>query len=114
MPGYVKETIAKRNIEFTETSDLESSIPKLDILYMSRVQRERFVSEEEYLRLKDVFILTADKMKLAKPDMIVMHPLPRVNEIATEVDSDPRAKYFEQVRYGMFIRMALIKKLLKL
>ena len=112
MPGYVKETIAKRNIEFTETSDLESSIPKLDILYMSRVQRERFVSEEEYLRLKDVFILTADKMKLAKPDMIVMHPLPRVNEIATEVDSDPRAKYFEQVRYGMFIRMALIKKLL--
>ena len=114
MPGYVKETIAKRNIEFTETSDLESSIPKLDILYMSRVQRERFVSEEEYLRLKDVFILTADKMKLAKPDMIVMHPLPRVNEIATEVDSDPRAKYFEQVRYGMFIRMALIKKLLNL
>lgn len=114
MPGYVKEIIAKRNIEFTETSDLESSIPKLDILYMSRVQRERFVSEEEYLRLKDVFILTADKMKLAKPDMIVMHPLPRVNEIATEVDSDPRAKYFEQVRYGMFIRMALIKKLLNL
>ena len=79
---------------------------------MSRVQRERFISEEEYLRLKDYFILTAEKMELAKSDMIVMHPLPRINEIATEVDNDPRAAYFEQVRYGMFVRMALIMKLL--
>ncbi|MDO4567440.1 MAG: aspartate carbamoyltransferase [Clostridia bacterium] len=114
MPAYVKETISKHGVEFCETSDLEGSMPQLDILYMSRVQRERFVSEEEYLRLKDYFILTAAKMQCAKPDMIVMHPLPRVNEIATEVDSDPRAKYFEQVRFGMFIRMALIMKLLNL
>jgi aspartate carbamoyltransferase catalytic subunit len=79
---------------------------------MSRVQRERFISEEEYLRLKDFFVLTADKMALAKPDMIVLHPLPRVNEIATEVDEDPRAAYFAQVRFGMYVRMALIMKLL--
>lgn len=112
MPGYIKEDLAARGIPFVETDSLEASIPELDVLYMSRVQRERFISEEEYLRLKDFFILTKEKMELAKPDMIVMHPLPRINEIATEVDDDPRAVYFEQVRFGMFVRMALIMKLL--
>ncbi len=112
MPSYVKQTLSKANVSFTETTDLEAAMPMLDILYMSRVQRERFISEEEYLRLKDFFILTADKMALAKQDMIVMHPLPRVNEIATEVDNDPRAVYFEQVKFGMYVRMALIMKLL--
>jgi len=112
MPAFVKEELLEKGVPFTETTDLESSIGKLDVLYMSRVQRERFISEEEYLRLKDYFILTADKMRLAKPDMIVMHPLPRINEIATEVDDDPRAAYFEQVQYGMYVRMALIMRLL--
>ena len=112
MPAFVKEELAAKNVPFTETTDFEGTISQLDVLYMSRVQRERFISEEEYLRLKDYFILTGEKMQLAKADMIVMHPLPRVNEIATEVDDDPRAAYFEQVRYGMFVRMALIMKLL--
>ena len=112
MPAYVKQALKKANVPFTETTDLEAAMPSLDILYMSRVQRERFISEEEYLRLKDFFILTADKMALGKQDMIVMHPLPRVNEIATEVDQDPRAVYFEQVKFGMYVRMALIMKLL--
>ncbi len=112
MPGYVKQALKKANVSFTETTDLEAAMSAVDLLYMSRVQRERFISEEEYLRLKDFFILTADKMALAKHDMIVMHPLPRVNEIATEVDSDPRAVYFEQVKFGMYVRMALIMKLL--
>lgn len=114
MPEYVKETVVKNGKNYVETNDLEKAIPKLDILYMSRVQRERFVSEEEYMRLKDYFVLTSEKMSLAKKDMIVMHPLPRVNEIAVEVDSDPRAKYFEQVKYGMYVRMALILKMLEL
>jgi len=87
-------------------------MPELDVLYMSRVQRERFISEEEYLSLRDYFILTREKMELAKADMIVMHPLPRVNEIATEIDSDPRAVYFHQVKFGMYVRMALIMELL--
>lgn len=112
MPSYVKEDIMKKNIPFFETNDLEAVIGQLDILYMSRVQRERFISDEEYLRLKDYFILTSDKMAHAKEDMIVMHPLPRVNEIATEVDADPRAKYFQQVKMGMYVRMALIMQLL--
>ncbi len=112
MPAFVKEELSEKGVPFAETTDLEGSIARLDVLYMSRVQRERFISEEEYLRLKDYFILTADKMALAKPDMIVMHPLPRINEIATEVDDDPRAAYFEQVKYGMYIRMALIMSLL--
>jgi aspartate carbamoyltransferase catalytic subunit len=112
MPAFVKEELLSKGVPFTETTDLEGSISQLDVLYMSRVQRERFISEEEYLRLKDFFILTAEKMTLAKPDMIVMHPLPRINEIATEVDSDPRAAYFEQVKFGMYVRMALIMKLL--
>ena len=112
MPAFVKEELLAKGVPFTETTDLEGSISELDVLYMSRVQRERFISEEEYLRLKDFFILTADKMALAKKDMIVMHPLPRINEIATEVDDDPRAAYFEQVKFGMYVRMALIMKLL--
>ncbi|MPN05935.1 Aspartate carbamoyltransferase catalytic subunit [bioreactor metagenome] len=112
MPAFVKEELFARGVPFAETNDLEGSIAQLDVLYMSRVQRERFISEEEYLRLKDFFILTAEKMALAKKDMIVMHPLPRINEIATEVDGDPRAAYFEQVKFGMFVRMALIMKLL--
>lgn len=112
MPAFVKEELTAKGVPYKETTDLEGAISQLDVLYMSRVQRERFISEEEYLRLKDYFILTEEKMQLAKADMIVMHPLPRINEIATEVDSDPRAAYFEQVRYGMFVRMALIMKLL--
>ncbi len=112
MPAFVIEELRAKGVPFAETDDLEASISQLDVLYMSRVQRERFISEEEYLRLKDYFILTADKMALAKPDMIVMHPLPRVNEIATEVDKDPRAAYFAQVKFGMYVRMALIMKLL--
>lgn len=112
MPSYIKENLTERGIPFMETTSLEDSIPQLDVLYMSRVQRERFISEEEYLRLKDFFILTKEKLELAKPDMIVMHPLPRINEIATDVDGDPRAVYFEQVKFGMYVRMALITKLL--
>lgn len=112
MPKYITDLLDKKNIPYAETTNLEESIPNVDVLYMSRVQRERFVSEEEYLRLKDFFILTEEKMSLAKQDMIVMHPLPRVTEIATDVDSDPRAKYFEQAKFGMYVRMALIMKLL--
>ncbi|MDR2514097.1 MAG: aspartate carbamoyltransferase [Christensenellaceae bacterium] len=114
MPQYVKDDLAQKGVPFEESTQLESVIGRLDILYMSRVQRERFVSEEEYLRLKDYFILTKEKLSLAKSDTIVMHPLPRVNEIAADVDSDPRALYFAQARYGMFIRMALILFLLGL
>lgn len=112
MPEYVKHAVRESGHQWEETTDLEGVIPKLDILYMSRVQRERFVSEEEYLRLKDYFILTPEKMALAKEKMIVMHPLPRVNEIATAVDDDPRAAYFRQVKFGMYVRMALIMALL--
>lgn len=97
---------------FVETRSLDEVIGQLDILYMSRVQRERFVSEEEYVRLKDYYILDKKKMKMAKPDVIVMHPLPRVNEIAVDVDADPRAIYFKQAKYGMYVRMALIASLL--
>lgn len=114
IPVYVKQTALSYGIPFIETTDLEGSISQLDILYMSRVQRERFISEEDYLRLRDFFILTNDKLANAKKDMIVMHPLPRINEIATEVDDDPRAVYFKQVRFGMFVRMALIMRLLEL
>lgn len=112
MPRQFKDEIDSSR--YTETDDLKTAIKDLDILYMSRVQRERFVSEEEYLRLKDFFILDNEKMKNAREDMIVLHPLPRVNEIATEVDSDKRAVYFEQAKFGMYIRMALIMFLLGL
>ncbi|MCR4892455.1 MAG: aspartate carbamoyltransferase [Lachnospiraceae bacterium] len=113
LPGYIREDVLNQNnIAFQEVTKLEDVLPSLDILYMTRVQRERFFNEEDYIRLKDFYVLDKKKMELAKPDMYVLHPLPRVNEISTEIDDDPRAVYFKQVRYGMFIRMALILNLL--
>ncbi|KLE16066.1 aspartate carbamoyltransferase [Clostridium sp. C8] len=113
IPIYIREEIlAKNNIEFKEVEKLEDIIDELDILYMTRIQKERFFNEEEYIRLKDSYILDVEKMELAKRDMIVMHPLPRVNEISIEVDKDERACYFKQAEYGMYVRMALIAKLL--
>ena len=114
LPSFVKqEYIKDRGIEYVQSQDLESVLGDLDILYMTRVQRERFFSEEEYLRLRDSYILTPEKLKLARPDLAILHPLPRVNEISTEVDADPRAVYFRQAHYGKFIRMALILMLLE-
>lgn len=114
LPEYLKEDILDpKNIEYVETTDLEDAMPQLDILYMTRVQRERFFNEQDYIRLKDSYILTPDKLAAAKDTLSILHPLPRVNEISTVVDDDPRAKYFEQVRNGKFIRMALILKLLE-
>ena len=113
LPRYVKEeALKKRGIPYTQTTDLESVIPQLDILYMTRVQRERFFNEEDYLRLKDSYILTPEKLESAKPDLSILHPLPRVNEISVAVDKDPRAAYWRQVKNGKYIRMALILKLL--
>lgn len=113
IPDYLRQEVLETgNIEFTETDQLEKYMPELDILYMTRVQKERFFNEEDYIRLKDSFILDMDKMKYAKKDMFVLHPLPRVNEISTEVDNDPRAVYFLQAKYGVYVRMALILKLL--
>ena len=113
LPSYVKaEALKKNNIPYEQTTDLESVMPQLDILYMTRVQRERFFNEEDYLRLKDSYILTPEKLVNAKKDLCILHPLPRVNEISVAVDDDPRACYFKQVRNGRFIRMALILKLL--
>ncbi|MCJ7857084.1 aspartate carbamoyltransferase [Lachnospiraceae bacterium NSJ-143] len=115
VPDYIiNEVLKPNNIEFYETNDLEEALPELDILYMTRVQKERFFNEEDYVRLKDSYILTEKKMELAKDGMAVLHPLPRVNEIALAVDKDPRAAYFEQVQNGMYVRMALILKLLNL
>ena len=115
LPSYLKKDILKKNnIEYVQTTDLEAVMPQLDILYMTRVQRERFFNEEDYLRLKDSYILTQEKLATAKSDMAILHPLPRVNEISVAIDSDPRACYFRQVRYGKYIRMALILKLLGL
>ena len=115
LPDYIrKEVLDREGIPYEEVSDLEDGMGKLDILYMTRVQRERFFNEEDYVRLKDCYILTSKKMAAAKPDMAVLHPLPRVNEIATEVDSDPRAAYFKQAQYGVYVRMALIATLLNL
>ena len=115
LPNYVKqETLDKKGIEYEETTNLVEAMPKLDILYMTRVQRERFFNEEDYIRLKDSYILTPEKLVTAKPDMTIMHPLPRVNEISVAVDDDPRAAYFRQVKNGKFIRMALIMKLLEI
>ena len=114
LPSYVKKDIIQRKrIEYKQTTDLEGVMPALDVLYMTRVQRERFFNEEDYLRLKDSYILTPEKMRWAKDDMIVMHPLPRVNEISVAVDDDPRACYFRQALNGKYIRMALILKMLK-
>ena len=113
LPGYVKDKLDKEGIEYTETDSLENSIANLDILYMTRVQKERFFNEEDYLRLRDTYILTPEKMALASEKLRVLHPLPRVNEISVAVDSDPRACYFKQVLYGKYMRMALILKLLE-
>ncbi len=114
LPSYVKKDVLKKNnIPYEQTTDLESVMPKLDILYMTRVQRERFFNEEDYLRLKDSYILTPEKLKNAKEDLSIMHPLPRVNEISVAIDKDPRAVYFKQVLNGKYMRMALILKLLK-
>ncbi len=113
LPSYIKKDVLEKNgMSYEQTESLEDAMPKLDILYMTRVQKERFFNEEEYLRLKDSYILTPDKMELAKKDMAVLHPLPRVNEISVAIDADPRAAYFEQVANGKFMRMALILKLL--
>lgn len=113
LPGYIKDSLKEKGIEYRETASLEASMPELDILYMTRVQRERFFNEEDYLRLKNSYILTPEKLIPAKPDLAVLHPLPRVNEISVAVDKDPRACYFKQVLYGKYIRMALILKLLE-
>ncbi len=114
LPSYIKKDVLKaNNIEYVQTTDLLSVMPELDILYMTRVQRERFFNEEDYLRLKDSYILTPDKLKTAKSDLSILHPLPRVNEIAVAIDNDPRACYFKQVLNGKYMRMALILKLLE-
>ena len=113
IPEYLKDYLATNNIEFVESASLEAVMPELDILYMTRVQKERFFNEADYIRLKDTYILSADKLENAKPDLCIMHPLPRVNEISTKVDDDPRACYFKQVLYGKYMRMALILKLLE-
>jgi len=114
LPGYIRKDVVERNgMEYAETDRLEDVMPELDVLYMTRVQRERFFNEEDYIRLKDSFILDRKKMKLLPEKAIVMHPLPRVNEISVKVDEDPRASYFRQVENGKFVRMALIMKLLE-
>lgn len=114
IPEYIREDVLKANhIEFMEMDSLDDAMPSLDILYMTRVQKERFFNEEDYIRLKDCYILDKKKMKLAKEDMFILHPLPRVNEISVEVDDDPRAAYFRQAQYGVYVRMALIMTLLE-
>lgn len=114
LPSYVKnETLKKYGLPYVQTTDLLEHLPEMDVLYMTRVQRERFFNEEDYLRLKDTYVLTPDKLKTAKPDLCIMHPLPRVNEISVAIDNDPRACYFKQVLNGKYMRMALILKLLK-
>ncbi len=114
IPEYIRQDVLRAgHVEFKELGNLDEALPELDILYMTRVQRERFFNEEDYIRLKDCYILTPKKMKLAKEDMYILHPLPRVNEISVEVDKDPRAAYFRQAQYGVYIRMALIMKLLE-
>ena len=115
IPSYIREDVLRaNNIPFTEVERLEDAIPQLDVLYMTRVQKERFFNEEDYVRLKDFYILTKAKMELAPEDMIVLHPLPRVNEISVEVDDDPRAVYFKQAQYAVYVRMALILTLLEI
>ena len=114
VPDYIIEMLRENNIPFREVRKLEDIMPELDILYMTRVQKERFFNEEDYVRLKDYYILDREKMNDAKPDMIVLHPLPRVNEISVEIDNDPRAVYFRQVQYGVYVRMALLLTLLEI
>ena len=114
LPSYIKKDVIKKNgMEYVQTTDLESVMGDLDILYMTRVQKERFFNEEDYLRLKDSYILTPEKLKNAKEDLKILHPLPRVNEISVAIDDDPRACYFKQVLNGKYMRMALIMKLLE-
>lgn len=114
VPGYIREDVLEKNqVPYEEVERLEDAIPKLDLLYMTRVQKERFFNEEDYIRMKDFYILDKKKMALASDDMLVLHPLPRVNEISTEVDDDPRAVYFKQAQYGVYVRMALILTLLE-
>ena len=113
LPSYIRhDVLDKHNVPYEEVVRLEEALPELDLLYMTRVQKERFFNEEDYVRMKDFYILDSTKMALAKEDMLVLHPLPRVNEIAVEVDKDPRAGYFKQVQYGVYVRMALILTLL--
>jgi aspartate carbamoyltransferase catalytic subunit len=115
IPSYIRQDLLdKNNIPYEEVVRMEDALPKLDIIYMTRVQKERFFNEEDYLRMKDFYILDAKKMELAPEDMYVLHPLPRVNEISTDIDNDPRAAYFRQTQYGVYIRMALILKLLEI
>lgn len=115
LPEYVKtEILDANNAPYIETASLENALPELDVLYMTRVQRERFFNEEDYIRLKDTYILDMPKLNHAKSDLMILHPLPRVNEIATEVDNDPRATYFKQAKFGVYVRMALILRLLEL
>ena len=115
VPDYIRDDVLKASgHEFEEVERLEEALPKLDLLYMTRVQKERFFNEEDYIRMKDFYVLDAQKMELAPKDMYVLHPLPRVNEIAVEVDDDPRAAYFAQAQYGVYIRMALILTLLEI
>jgi aspartate carbamoyltransferase catalytic subunit len=112
VPGYITRLLDREGIEYQETVSLEEAMPRLDVLYMTRVQRERFFNEEDYIRLKDTYVLTLEKMEAAKKELIILHPLPRVNEIAVEVDADPRAAYFRQMKYGMYVRMALLASIL--
>lgn len=114
LPSYIRDGVLnKQQIPYKEVERLEDALPELDLLYMTRVQKERFFNEEDYVRMKDFYILDKAKLELAKPDMYILHPLPRVNEIAVEVDSDPRAAYFRQAQYGVYVRMALILTLLE-
>ena len=114
VPDYITSALNEKNIEYKEVISLDEVMSELDFLYMTRVQRERFFNEEDYVRLKDFYILNKEKMSLAKENMLVLHPLPRVNEISVDVDDDPRAAYFKQVQYGVYVRMALILTLLEL
>jgi aspartate carbamoyltransferase catalytic subunit len=112
LPEYIKNILIKNNVDFEERENLEKSMPELDVLYMTRVQRERFFNEDDYIRLKDIYVLNTEKMAAGKEKMIVLHPLPRVNEISVDIDSDPRAAYFKQAKYGMYVRMALLASIL--
>ena len=112
LPDYIKNNLIKQKIEFSENENLEKSIPELDVLYMTRVQKERFFNEDDYIRLKDTYVLNSERISLGKEKLIVLHPLPRVNEISVEIDADPRAAYFKQAKYGMYIRMALLASVL--
>ena len=112
LPDYIKSNLKKQNVGYCENTNFEKSIPELDILYMTRVQKERFFNEDDYIRLKDTYVLNADKIATGREKLIVLHPLPRVNEISVEIDNDPRAAYFKQAKYGMYVRMALLASIL--